>query len=382
MIFRIIRQAAARPGADEVILLCSASALFFPFFIGAATAALTALAVVFSHRRRQAVADVPRAGWLAAWGVLALTAGLLRRNWAGLAAALLLFALIIFGLYSACSMTDRLRERLLPLTAALSIAVLLTAAPQKLLSPGRVCATFFNPNFYGFACELETVACAYALLARMRRKWLYFAAAAANLTGIVLAGCFIAFAGIAAGLLVLLLCLRRFRLFGAGLGTAGMYAAAVFFHHRLLPVTPNVRLSLRLRILIWKKAFRVFLDHPLLGEGALGFRFISPGLPTGMRAHAHDILLDALLNFGIAGVLALGLFLLPGVAGLIRGCRFHPPCALALGVLAAALVHGLIDVPYASPQTMALFFLFLSLTGIRGGARPAAYRNSNKEREE
>lgn len=353
---------AARPGVDETVILANAAALFLPSFIGAATAALTALLAVLSRRRRRVLASVPHAGWLAVWGVLALAAGLLRRNWTGAAAAVLLFALIIFGLYSACFMSDSLREKLLPLTAALSMAAMLAAAAERLLTHGRASSVFFNPNFYGYACEMESLVCVYALLTRMRRKWLWLAAAAANLTGIVLAGCYIALAGIAAGLLALLLCLRRFRLFGAGLGAAGVYAAAVFFNRRLLPVTPDTRLNFTLRALIWKKAFRIFLDHPLLGEGALGFRFISPGLPTEMRAHAHDILLDALLNFGFAGVFALFLFILPGIAGLARGRRHRPACALALSVLAATLIHGLIDVPYASPQTMALLFLLISVS--------------------
>lgn len=354
---------AARPGVDETVILTNAAALFLPWFIGAVTAALTALPAVLSRRRRRTLTGVPRVGWLTVWGALALTAGLLRRNWTGLAAALLLIALIIFGLYSACFMSDSLREKFLPLTAALSMAAMAAAAVETLRTHGRASSVFFNPNFYGYACEMVCLVCAYALLTRMRRKWLWLAAAAANLTGILLAGCFIALAGVAAGLLVLFFCRRRFRLFGTELGITVVYAVAVFFNRRLLPLPPDTRLNLTLRVLIWKKAFQIFLDHPLLGEGALGFRFISPGLPMEMRAHAHDILLDALLNFGCAGVLALLLFILPAIAALARGCRRRPAGALALGVLAATLIHGLIDVPYASPQTMALLFLLLSTAG-------------------
>jgi len=130
-----------------------------------------------------------------------------------------------------------------------------------------------------------------------------------------------------------------------------------------------------LRVQLWRSAWQMALDHPLLGVGPDQFLYHYRSgylLPTAWQEpnlnHPHNVLLDWWTRLGLPGlVLGMG-WLGAGVFGLWRWLQssvLQPhEAALALGCLAAAaagLAHGLIDVSYALPELMLVWVLIFHL---------------------
>ena len=124
-----------------------------------------------------------------------------------------------------------------------------------------------------------------------------------------------------------------------------------------------------LRLQLWRSAWQMALDHPLLGVGPDNFLYAYRSgylLPSAWQEpnlnHPHNLLLDWWTRLGLPGLLLGLLWLGSGVAAVLRWLCNGPQSALALGVLAAcaaAIAHGLIDVSYALPDLMIVWvFLF------------------------
>ncbi|MCB9140081.1 MAG: O-antigen ligase family protein [Caldilineaceae bacterium] len=129
-----------------------------------------------------------------------------------------------------------------------------------------------------------------------------------------------------------------------------------------------------LRLQLWHSAWRMALDHSLLGVGPDNFLYFFRNryiLPAAWQEpnlnHPHTWLLDWWTRLGIPGM-ALGLgFWFSGIRGLIvRLSRTQTTGSLpvlALGFLAAsiaALAHGLIDISYALPDLMIVWAFLLA----------------------
>jgi O-antigen ligase len=126
-----------------------------------------------------------------------------------------------------------------------------------------------------------------------------------------------------------------------------------------------------LRLQLWRSAWQMALDHPLLGVGPDQFLYWYRSdylLPTAWREpnlnHPHNLALDWWTRLGIPG-LVLGLaWLGAGIAGIFVWLRRGVQRPLALGLLAAsaaALAHGLIDVGYALPDLMIVWVLMFGI---------------------
>ena len=137
-----------------------------------------------------------------------------------------------------------------------------------------------------------------------------------------------------------------------------------------------------LRLQLWRSAWQMALDHPVLGVGPDNFLYAYRSgylLPTAWQEpnlnHPHNWLLDWWTRLGLPG-LVLGVSFWSGGVALIRrrlAVVTHTAdaqeAALLLGLLAAsaaALVHGLIDVSYALPDLMLVWMLLFGLAAGRG----------------
>ncbi len=121
------------------------------------------------------------------------------------------------------------------------------------------------------------------------------------------------------------------------------------------------------RLKLWQGAWRMALDHPLLGVGPDNFlyayrtRYVLPSAWQELNlSHPHNILLDLWTRLGLIGAAVGGWALIAALRAAWR--QFRTGAAdtwpLALGLLAglvATVAHGLIDNSLFLPDLMGLF---------------------------
>lgn len=353
---------------QRVLVLFNAFTIFLPFCVCAATVALSAVYLLLRSGGRCALCRLPHVGWLAVWAAAALAAGIAHGNALGCAALLAVLLSAVYSLLCALGMETHLRDALVRLIAISSACAAPVALAERLMTGGRASATFFNPNYYGYVCELSILVCLYGACVFSRGRWLYLAGAALNAVGIALAGSYFSWLAAWAGALVFFFCRGNRRVFLCGVCVTAAYGLSLLFFPFMLPKTADFTQNVACRLKIWKMTLAALPDAPLFGRGMLAFVSISGGLDKAMRAHAHNLILDLLLDFGAVGTALLGVPAALFIRRLVKTAKSEPAAPLALAALAATFVHGMIDVPIAGFQASALLFLLLSLAGAAGKA--------------
>ncbi|MCB0093361.1 MAG: O-antigen ligase family protein, partial [Caldilineaceae bacterium] len=135
-----------------------------------------------------------------------------------------------------------------------------------------------------------------------------------------------------------------------------------------------------IRLQLWRSAWQMALDHPLLGVGPDNFLYAYRSdylLPAAWQEpnlnHPHQFFLDWWTRLGLPGLVLGLLFFGAGLRRLWRVLNLNvhkanvalkSDMALYAGLLAAAaagLAHGLIDVSYALPDLMIVWVLLFLL---------------------
>ncbi|MCB0085400.1 MAG: O-antigen ligase family protein, partial [Caldilineaceae bacterium] len=135
-----------------------------------------------------------------------------------------------------------------------------------------------------------------------------------------------------------------------------------------------------IRLQLWRSAWQMALDHPLLGVGPDNFLYAYRSdylLPAAWQEpnlnHPHQFFLDWWTRLGLPGLVLGLLFFGAGLRRLWRvlnsnvhkaNVALQSDMALYAGLLAAAaagLAHGLIDVSYALPDLMIVWVLLFLL---------------------
>lgn len=133
------------------------------------------------------------------------------------------------------------------------------------------------------------------------------------------------------------------------------------------------------RLELWVRALAVLHDFGLAGVGPGQFEplvmVLYPPFFTGLLGgfqHAHNLYLQAAVDFGIPGLVALLALLVGSGAsmaaavgrGASRSAANQPLTALTIGLfgsLLALAVHGLVDAPLVAPRGYALAFALLGM---------------------
>lgn len=281
----------------------------------------------------------------------------------------MLFAAVAI-LFIKYAMTRRAFRLMLTISCAGSLFAFFVALAQRLwltqfLFQGRACATFVNANFYAAVIEITTLFAVYRMLrpGRLTRTIFYVAVLLANMGGLYLcqsrAAFLVVFGGIA-----LLLALTDRRYLGHACAVVLcmllLYAGRAVWMPRLDQMSSDLDVG---REEIWRTAGRMIRDNLLCGRGYLSYQQFYRAYHGFAANHAHNLLLDLLVNFGVVGAGLLLAYLAVNLAGIVRmyfsGAE-RSKSALALSVLATVLVHGLVDATVCWPQTAILVVAVIS----------------------
>lgn len=291
--------------------------------------------------------------------------GLYFKNYLGVLILCLFFSLYIFSIYESFMMTEKIRDCIIYTSIISSIITAIAAAVQKYPDLSfRSVSLFLNANFYGYFCELMLVVIIYAFYC-WGPKPLFFIAAAANILGLWASGCRSAWAAVAVGIIILMVCLKKYRhLIFVAVGAGVVVILIALFPQVIFPRFQSIDNDKSLRVLIWKTTLGFIKENPIFGHGMFSYYALSTG--RAHNAHAHDLVLDLLLNFGVVGFIIIAIFFFFVIRDLIKNTKFNRTCALVLAVLAAAFIHGIDDIPFIGVQTSGFTIMIIALSGTYG----------------
>jgi len=247
-----------------------------------------------------------------------------------------------------------------------------------------------HPNLSGGAMAwllLPTVA--LALWAGQRRMQT-LAAATALLVGLTLLLSQSRGAWLGAALALLVMPVLRYRRWWIVLLVVAAGAAAVLawgpdrLQGLLFPAMASDEISTNFNTLpgrldLWTRALAILHDFGLAGAGPGQFEplvmVLYPPFFTGLLGgfqHAHNLYLQAAVDFGVPGLVALIALLLGSGASIVavarrgssRRAADQPLTALAIGLfgsLLALAAHGMVDAPLVAPRGYALAFALLGM---------------------
>ena len=136
--------------------------------------------------------------------------------------------------------------------------------------------------------------------------------------------------------------------------------AALLFDDTLhfLPRVNELTKDIAKRLDIWGGAIGSILDAPVFGRGYNTYVRIRDLYDAyDIAKHSHNLLLEVLMDFGIAGTAVLLGYFSINISKIIRLHRqnkCHQRYALTVSVIVCVLLHGLLDITMLWPQTSLL----------------------------
>lgn len=361
---------------DEWIVLGLALSIFLSIYLTliAMIAAIANLAL--QKRIGLIMATVPRAYYLVVFSVTTLLVSIFNLNLQGLIFAAAIFLVFLVAIYVRSVMTIRLFEAVLNISCVASLFSSAVIILQVVSNPNglssRAASTFMNANFYAAIIEMVVLFCVYNLVkAEQKYTKFYVLVIAMNLIGLYLCNSRTAMLALVAAVGVFLLLSRQYRALLISIA-AGLSFLAIISQFHFMQDRFNSTLSdLDLRISIWKTAVSGILNSPLFGRGSGSYQLASQVFGGPVQPHAHNLLLDPLLNYGLAGVALLAAYLKHNFKAINRLQTSRQENSIQLmiyGLLTGVVIHGLTDITLFSLQTGLLFFMVLGSAGIREDA--------------
>ena len=246
---------------------------------------------------------------------------------------------------------------------------------------GRVTGVYYSPNHLALYMErIWPLVLALALGAELRRRWRFAAWGAAVAIGVALyltysRGAWLL--GIPIALLIVGWAYRRrLRWWMIAGGTAVLLLAMVS-----ILIGRDAPASAQIRAVVWQSTLEIIADHPWIGAGLDGFRFV---YPRYMRAaawtepllyHPHNMWLDAAVRLGIPGLVLFGALIAGSLSRVARLGKRPSPLQKAVSIglqasLGAALAHGMVDSGYFLPDLAWGLALVAGLARFHLGSRP------------
>lgn len=365
--------------SDEIICLALVASIAFGMYVSAAAVICVAVYALINPRTNQMLRShtmfVPTMIMLAVYEVPALARFakfvFTGRDYMAMQTAqvsvlrgLFFWLVMVAALYLMCCMTKRIYALMLDAVLVVSVISFAVAVFERvILSTARAELLYVNPNFYGYCIELFALVAVYRYIETRRLG--YLGVLGLNIAGIVLCDCRTAWLALAASLMVFLLLRRSSRKYiFAFIGACALFVLLVQvvpdISPRLYP--SELERAFGSRIRMWETAAAWIGGNPIIGYGTHSYQVLS--LQYGVRhlVHAHNLVLNTLLDYGIIGTAFFVFYFGKFLSQLnIRRALFNDGMnSLSICAMVATFVHGLTDVTVLSTSTAVLFTIVLS----------------------
>ncbi len=238
----------------------------------------------------------------------------------------------------------------------------------------RLMGTFANPNFFAYILEMFLVFCLalFYHIWEKRTRTAVILSFAAGIVCLVLTGSRTGLIAFLVGLTVFLFAMSEKGILSAVFAlTAIVLALAAIFPEKAVEILGHIiprsafdTRGFENRFQLWGIAIRQIKKNPFVGTGLFTYNLYVPvNAPEPIRGavHAHNIFLNFWLETGLPGVLSM-IWILARTAVLtlrrLHGSPMRPYLAAGLGLIVLTTVHGIMDAPLVSAQTIAFFGIF------------------------
>ena len=349
-----------------ILVYACAATLFLPVYITLVPVLFLFVWMLASKECRKAAKALPAFGFLLAFFALVLAVPAVYGNWLGVFTGAVFIVLMTAGLGFRVILKKWQYERALSLVGAGSVFGFLTALVQALANLGnskfRPGSVTVNPNYYAALAALAALVCVYKIACGSPFKILYGVLLLMNLYGMELADCRSATAALLFSIVVFFLFNRQKKLLILSACLVGLFMAAILFFPELMGRFAHVTKDIGVRRSLWEAGAAGILQAPVFGKGTFAFIFNNNPTRVGFYPHSHNLVIEFVLNYGLAGAALFGVYavrlLNPSRIGAEPAVRRH--FALAAGVCAYTLAHGMLDCTLYWPSVLLTTLLLVS----------------------
>lgn len=244
----------------------------------------------------------------------------------------------------------------------------------------RLMGTFTNPNYFSYALEvilLFAFALFYHIWKKSSRNWLILSTAL-GLICLYLTGSRSGMLAFLAGLTVFFLSMSEKNVLVIVFGfimivltaTAIFPELSVLVFSDIIPRPQTFLKEFENRFALWDVATRQIVKNPFWATGINSYHLYMPAdAPSNIRnaIHSHNIYINFLLETGLLGFLSFLLIIIKSIVISVKALHLssvRPYLAAGIAMIAATLVHGIMDAPLVSSQGIILFGLFLGALSV------------------
>lgn len=366
---RDLRRNLAALTSNEKVLLALTASIFLTVYVEVAALVLLPIYILVTKqgfiflRRKQDLF------FLSVFWLLSMTVTIYS---GGKSVDLLLGVFMIFAftamIFITYTMTQRMFRLILSFVCLMSPYCFAVALIQRALGMewsygARYSSVFLNPNYYAFYISLVILFCIYNIIKSEgdRLRHVYIALIPVNLLALYLTECRTTY------IVLLIVCPIMLAYSGRKKWLAGylvsifilmvlllLFGDSVSFLPRMEPIVEDMYK----RLDIWSGAIGSILDAPVFGRGYNTYARIHDLYGSySIAKHAHNLLLELLMDFGFVGTAVLLGYFSINVGKIIRlhkQNKCHQRYALTITVIVSVLLHGLLDITMLWPQTSLL----------------------------
>lgn len=230
---------------------------------------------------------------------------------------------------------------------------------------GRADSFFFNPNYYALACAFFILIAGYKMYRTQTNRYFLLYASIALINGIGMM--FTLTRTILPSLLIALITFgflirsRRFKKLLTIVTIVILIAAILFYRDIPRFGLDAIDEHIMIRVDIWSSSLLEIAKTPFVGKGPLSYMLIYPFYQSPATQHAHNMVIDTWLNYGIFGLIFLGWCLFRTYKHFTMyktSEKLRHQYALATSFVVLVLVHGIMDMAIFWLQTL---FIFMSV---------------------
>lgn len=363
---------------DELIIILVSLTVFLPFYSLIISFNLVLFYLLASGKIIEVLSNTPMWKNVMFFSIYSLIISYFYDNMYGIGLSIVMFQFFIFFSYYRHIINRKLFYRIINLYMIMalicfSITIIFLLYIKidlkynlyefiEYLSYHRPVSFFFNTNYYATICEFIIIIAMYYFLFTKNNKIRGFFFLVSSLAFIVLllTENRTALPTILIASLILSFSKNNKKIFWFLLIFSIIIIFLIFFSNRIFPRYEFTSNSFYTRFNIWKNSYVFFKDNFLFGNGPLTYKNVNfLNFPAN---HAHNIVIDFFINYGIIGSIIIYPFLVKFIKSivLIRNKNFF---RLIISLTSIVILHGMFDVTIMWHQTAYIYTSIILASG-------------------